>query len=250
MTRCNNCVSSIFAQVNYCLRMKFTNKLTEGKLIRRYKRFLADVLLQDGSVVVAHCTNSGSMKTCIEEGAPVFLSPATDSKRKTKFTWEMIFINGNWIGINTMIPNKLAYDAIVVGDIKKLRGYTSVKREVSFDDSRFDIYAENETEKCFVEVKNVTMKVDNFARFPDAVTTRGQKHLKTLIKVRKSGIRAVMLYIIQRIDVDYFGIADNVDPEYGKILREAMESGVEVIAIQVKVTPEEISIVRELPLVI
>ena len=230
--------------------MKFPNKLMEGKLIRRYKRFLADVMLQNGTVVVAHCTNSGSMKTCIEEGAPVFLSPAKDPKRKTKFTWEMIFINGNWIGINTMIPNKLAYDAIVVGDIKKLRGYTSVKREVSFDDSRFDIYAENDTEKCFIEVKNVTMRVDNFARFPDAVTIRGQKHLKTLIKVKKLGIRAVMLYVIQRVDVDFFGIADNIDPEYGKTLKHAIDNGVEVIAVQAKVTPEEISIIKELPLVI
>ena len=230
--------------------MKFPNKLMEGKLIRRYKRFLADVILQNGTVVVAHCTNSGSLKTCIEEGAPVFLSPAKDPKRKTKFTWEMIFINGNWIGINTMIPNKLAYDAIVVGDIKKLRGYTSVKREVSFDDSRFDIYAENDTEKCFIEVKNVTMRVDNFARFPDAVTIRGQKHLKTLIKVKKLGIRAVMLYVIQRVDVDFFGIADKIDPEYGKTLKHAIDNGVEVIAVQAKVTPEEISIIKELPLVI
>ncbi len=226
--------------------MKFDNKLIKAKLIKRYKRFLTDVELEDGSVVVAHCTNSGSMKTCIEEGAPVYLSPATDPKRKTKFTWEMIFMNGDWIGINTIIPNKLAFEAIKNGEIEKLRGYTFVKREVKFGDSRFDIYAENETEKCFVEVKNVTMKVGNHALFPDAVTTRGRKHLETLIEVKKSGIRAVMLYVIQRMDIEVFGPAEDIDPEYAKSLRKAIKHGVEVIAVQAKVSPEGIEIVGEL----
>ncbi len=226
--------------------MKFENKLITGKLIRRYKRFLTDVELEDGTIVVAHCTNSGSMKTCVEEGAPVYLSPAKDPKRKTKFTWEMIFINGSWIGINTMIPNKLAYDAIKNGGIKKLSGYTSVKREVKFGDSRFDIFAENETERCFVEVKNVTMKVGDSALFPDAVTTRGRKHLETLIEVKKQGMRAVMLYVIQRMDVKVFGPAEDIDPEYAKSLRKAIKHGVEVIAVQAKVSPVGIEIVKEL----
>jgi len=222
--------------------MKFENKLVKGKLIKRYKRFLSDVELEDGSVVVAHCTNSGSMKSCIEEGAPVYLSPATDPKRKTKFTWEMIFMNDDWIGINTMIPNKLAFDAIKNGEIEKLKGYTFVKREVKFGDSRFDIYAENENERCFVEVKNVTMKVGNYALFPDSVTTRGRKHLETLIEVKKSGIRAVMLYVIQRMDVEVFGPAEDIDPEYAKSLRKAIKHGVEVIAVQAKVSPDGIEI--------
>ena len=226
--------------------MKFENKLITGKLIRRYKRFLTDVELEDGTIVIAHCTNSGSMKTCIEEGAPVYLSPAKDPKRKTKFTWEMIFINGSWIGINTMIPNKLAYDAIKNGGIKKLSGYTSVKREVKFGDSRFDIFAENETERCFVEVKNVTMKVGDSALFPDAVTTRGRKHLETLIEVKKQGMRAVMLYVIQRMDVKVFGPAEDIDPEYAKSLQKAIKHGVEVIAVQAKVSPVGIEIVKEL----
>jgi len=226
--------------------MKFENKLIKAKLIKRYKRFLTDVELEDGSVVIAHCTNSGSMKSCIEEGAPVYLSPATDPKRKTRFTWEMIFMNGGWIGINTIIPNQLAFDAIKNGEIEKLRGYTFVKREVKFGDSRFDIYAENETEKCFVEVKNVTMKVGNQAIFPDAVTTRGRKHLETLIEVKKSGIRAVMLYVIQRMDVDVFGLAEDIDPEYAISLRKAIKHGVEVIAVQAKVSPDGIEIIGEL----
>ena len=226
--------------------MKFEDNLIKGKLIRRYKRFLTDVELEDGTIVIAHCTNSGSMKTCIEEGAPVYLSPAKDPNRKTKFTWEMIFINEGWIGINTIIPNKLAYDAIRNGEIKKLRGYTTVKREVKFGDSRFDIYAENETEKCFVEVKNVTMKVGDSALFPDAVTTRGRKHLETLIEVKKQGIRAVMLYVIQRMDIDTFGSAEDIDPKYAKSLRKAIKNGVEVIAVQAKVSPEGIEIANEI----
>ncbi len=227
--------------------MIFKEKLVAGKLVKRYKRFLADVELQDGTIVTAHCTNSGSMKTCIETGAPVYLTPVNDPKRKTKFTWEMIFINDGWIGINTSVPNLLAFEAIRDGKIERLKGYTTVKREVTFGDSRFDIYAENHSEKCFVEVKNVTMKVGEFARFPDAVTTRGRKHLETLIRVKKQGIRAAMLYVIQRIDVEKFGPAADIDPAYAKSLKKAYKSGVEIIPVQAKVTPENIEIIRELP---
>ena len=227
--------------------MKFKTPLVQGKLIRRYKRFLADVELENGEIVIAHCTNSGSMKTCIEEGAPVYLTPVNDPKRKTKFTWEMIFINGDWVGINTSVPNILAFESIRDGKIEKLRGYTSVKREVTFGDSRFDIFAENSHEKCFVEVKNVTMKEDDFALFPDAVTTRGKKHLETLIQVKEQGIRAAMLYVIQRMDVEKFGPAKEIDPDYAATLKKAHAAGVEIIPVQVKVTPEEIEIVKELP---
>ena len=226
--------------------MIFPIKLIRGKLIRRYKRFLADVELEGGSVVIAHCTNSGSMKSCIEEGAPVYMSPASDPNRKTKYSWEMIFINNGWVAVNTMIPNKLAYDAIVGGSIEKLAGYSIVKREVKFGDSRFDIYCENEEEKCFVEVKNVSMKVGDYALFPDAVTTRGRKHLETLIEVKKQGMRAVMLYVIQRMDVGLFGMATDIDPGYAESLKKAVEFGVEVIAVQALVSPDKIEIMREL----
>ena len=227
--------------------MKFSNTLIPAKLIKRYKRFLADVELEEGSVVTAHCTNSGSMKTCIEEGAPVYLSVADNPKRKTKFTWEMIFLNNSWVGINTMIPNIIVFESIKEGLIDKLNGYNIIKREVKFDDSRFDLYLENKSEKCFVEVKNVTMKVGDSCLFPDAVTTRGRKHLETLVKVKKSGIRAVMVYIIQRMDVNGFGLAKEIDPEYAKSLQEAFNMGVEVMAFQVKVSPAKIELYRELP---
>ena len=229
--------------------MKFETPLIPGKLIKRYKRFLADVQLEDGSIVVAHCTNSGSMISCIEEGARVYLSPAKDPKRKTRFTWEMIEINNSWVGINTSIPNQLVFEAVRDQQIPQLSGYTFVKREVKFEDSRFDVYAENEKEKCFIEVKNVSMKVGDAALFPDAVTTRGRKHLETLIRVKKQGIRAVMVYIIQRMDVNTFGPARHIDPNYANALEKARNAGVEVIALQAKVNPMGIQIIKELNLI-
>ena len=227
--------------------MIFKEKLIHGTLIKRYKRFLAAIRLDDGSEVVAHCTNSGSMTSCLENGAEVYLTPVGDPKRKTKFTWEMIKINGDWVGINTGNPNKLAFEAISAGTIPGLEGYITVKREVKYGDSRFDIFAENETEKCFIEVKNVTLKEGRYALFPDAVTTRGQKHLKTLTEVKAAGIRAVMLYIVQRSDVEIFAPAKDIDPDYAKALKLAVNNGVEVIVMQAKVTPEEIKLTKTVP---
>jgi len=207
--------------------MEFQEKLIHGTLVKRYKRFLADIKLDNGDEVVAHCTNSGSMKSCLVNGAEVYMSPVNDSKRKTRFTWEMININGTWVGINTGNPNKLAFEAIKNGKIPGLEKYTTVKREV--------------------EVKNVTLKEGKYALFPDAVTTRGQKHLKTLVEVKKEGMRAVMLYIVQRIDVEVFGPASEIDPGYAAGLKEAVAEGVEVIAMQAKVTPEKIELTKKLP---
>ncbi|PLW99187.1 MAG: DNA/RNA nuclease SfsA [Marinilabiliales bacterium] len=227
--------------------MEFSEKLIHGKLIKRYKRFLADVTLDNGEEVVAHCTNSGSMKTCLEEGAEVYLSPVNDPKRKTRFTWEMIKINNSWVGINTSNPNKLAFDIVSENLLNQLSGYTTVKREVKFEDSRFDVYAENEHEKCFIEVKNVTMKDGEYALFPDAVTSRGLKHLNTLIEVKKRGYRAVMLYIIQRTDIDKFDTAKEIDPAYAEALLKAEKQGVEVIPVMAKVSPEGIEITKVVP---
>ena len=227
--------------------MIFKEKLIHGTLIKRYKRFLADVRLDDGTEIVAHCTNSGSMKSCLEDDAEVYLTPVNDPKRKTKFTWEMIKINGDWVGINTGNPNKLAFEAISAGTIPELAGYTNVKREVTFGDSRFDVFAENENEQCFVEVKNVSLKEGKYALFPDSVTTRGQKHLRTLMEVKAKGMRAVMLYIIQRSDVEIFAPASEIDVKYAELLKEAVIAGVEVIPMQAKVTPDKIELVKKLP---
>ena len=227
--------------------MNFPQPLVHGRLLRRIKRFLAEVELDNGEVVFAHCTNSGSMKSCLETGAEVYLTPVNEPKRRTQFTWEMIKINGGWVGINTSNPNKIAYKAIAEGAIPQLSGYTKVQAEVTFGDSRFDVYAENETEKCFVEVKNVSMKEGKYALFPDAVTTRGQKHLTTLMAVKAAGMRAVMLYIVQRTDVEVFAPAKQIDADYARLLKTAFDSGVEIIVLQVEVTPDGIYLKKTLP---
>jgi sugar fermentation stimulation protein A len=235
--------------------MKFKSPLVYGHLVRRYKRFLADVTLEDGSVITAHCTNSGSMKSCLEEGAGVFLSPVDDPKRKTRFTWEMIRIGGDWVGINTSNPNALAFEWVSAGIVPGLEGLTGLRREVKWGDSRFDLYGEmagregeTGTAGCFIEVKNVTLKEGRRALFPDAVTVRGLKHLNTLVRVKAAGMRAVMLYIVQRMDVELFSPARRIDPAYGKALDEAVIKGVEVIVVQARVTPESIEYHRLLPL--
>jgi len=227
--------------------MKFKKQLIHGRLERRYKRFLADVILDDGSRVVAHCTNSGSMLSCLEEGAEVYLSPADDPRRKTRFTWEMIRIGGDWVGINTSNPNHLAHEWISGGRVPGLEGLSGLRREVKWEDSRFDLYGEAGGQKCFIEVKNVTLKEGERVLFPDAVTERGRKHLNTLVRVKKAGMRAVMLYVVQRMDVRIFSPARSIDPQYGKALDRAIRQGVEIIVVQARVSPRSIEFHRVLP---
>jgi sugar fermentation stimulation protein A len=239
--------------------MNFRNELIHGRLVRRYKRFLADVTLDDGTEVTAHCTNSGTMKSCLEEGAEVWLSPVNNPKRKTRFTWEMIRIGGDWVGINTSNPNALAFEWVSGGRVPGLEGLTGLRREVKWEDSRFDLYGEEIEEGsgrglgegsgrgCFIEVKNVTLKEGDRALFPDAVTERGRKHLNTLVRVKKAGMRAVMLYVVQRMDVRIFSPAREIDPAYGKALDEAVHQGVEVMVVQAHVSPESIEFHRMLP---
>lgn len=227
--------------------MKFGRPLIKGKLIKRYKRFLADIELENGNVVVAHCTNSGTMKSCLETGADVFLSPAENPNRKTKFTWEMIKINNKWVGINTGNPNKIAYNALKNGTIAGLTGFTEVTREVKWGNSRIDLMASNERETCFIEVKNVSMKDGKYAKFPDAVTSRGHKHLTTLIEIKQQGLRAVMLYVVQRTDVETFTIAHEIDPNYACTLQKAIENGVEIFVVQTEVLPDSIEIIGQMP---
>ena len=227
--------------------MDFNKKLVHGKLIKRYKRFLADVILDDGSEVTAHCTNSGSMKSCLEEGAEVWLTPVDDPKRRTRFTWEMIRIGGDWVGINTSNPNALAFEWVKEGLIPGLQGLSGLKREVKWEDSRFDLYGEGPGGPCYIEVKNVTLKEGERALFPDAVTERGRKHLNTLMRVKSAGMRAVMLYVVQRMDVSRFSPASEIDPEYAAVLDKAVRKGVEILVAQARVTPEQIGFHRMLP---
>lgn len=225
--------------------MKF-EKLVEGRLIKRYKRFLADVELADGAIVTAHCTNTGSMDSCLEDGARVLLSPSPDPTRKTRFTWEMIYINNNWVGVNTQNSNKIAFELVEKNAIRGLENLTDLKREVKYFDSRFDLFGFDGTKEVWMEVKNVSMKRDDWALFPDAVTERGQKHLRTLMKIVESGQRAAMIYMIQRTDISKFRAAHEVDAKYAQLLEEAKRVGVEVYPVQVQLNEQGIEFYRSL----
>jgi sugar fermentation stimulation protein A len=232
--------------------MKFAAPLIEGRLIKRYNRFFADVTLTNGETVTAHCANSGSMLSVKEPGARVWLSPAQNPDRKLKFTWELIEIHGGLVGINTGHPNRLVADAIAAGEIKPLKGYASLKREQKYGkNSRIDILLESPGKPdCYVEVKNVTMKREPGpmapTEFPDSVTERGTKHLMELANVAKAGGRAVMFYLVQRADSHRFAIAADIDPDYAAGLEKALKAGVEALCYGCDVTPDGITIAQPL----
>ena len=231
--------------------MRLSQSLIKGKLILRYKRFLADVELEDGTIVTAHTPNSGSMKGCREPGSLVLLSQSANPKRKLKYTWELIRVNKQWVGINTGHPNKLVREGIENGTVSELQGYDTIRPEVKYgQNSRIDLLLEGIAGKCYVEVKNVTLVEDNVAYFPDAVTERGQKHLRELMAVVTAGDRAVIFFVVQRRDAKYVSPADNIDPVYGKLLREAVENGVEALAYQAVVSPKQIYLKARLPVIL
>ena len=225
--------------------------LTPGTLIKRYKRFLADIELEDGSTVTVHCPNSGSMKGCAAPGSPVLLSRSSNQGRKYPLTWELVQVNSFWVGINTARPNGLVHEAIGNGTVTELQGYTSIRPEVPYGEhSRIDLLLEGPAGCCFVEVKNATMIDSNRALFPDAVTTRGQKHLNELMRVVREGNRGVIFFTVQRGDCESVSPADGIDPEYGRLLRMALSCGVEAFAYRALITPEEILLTRRLPVIV
>jgi sugar fermentation stimulation protein A len=221
--------------------MRFTAKLIRGTLVQRYKRFLADVRLPSGEIVTAHCTNTGSMLGCKEPGSVVYLSLSPNKGRKLAYTWEMIQIKRTWIGINTLHPNRLVAEAIEAGAIPELRGYDVIRREIKVSaHSRLDLCLEGRSGCCYVEVKNVTASFNSAAAFPDAVSKRATKHLKELIRLKRKGHRAAIVFVVQRGDCDHFRPADEIDPEYGRWLRRAVKAGVEALPYLAKVTPKGI----------
>ena len=225
--------------------------LLRGTLIKRYKRFLADVKLDSGETVTAHCPNSGSMKACSEPGRPVYISKADNPKRKLKFTWEIIDMGSSLVGVNTQVPNRLVAHGIVKGQVPELDGYDDLKREVTTSPgSRLDIglYGKRDAPDCFVEVKNCTLVEDGLAMFPDAVTTRGQKHLKELIRLKKEGYRAVIFYLVQRSDAKRFEPAIQIDPDYAKWLKAAVAAGVEALAYDVVIDVKQIRLNQRRPI--
>ncbi len=237
--------------------MKFPAPLIEGTLVQRYKRFLADVRLASGEVVVAHCANPGSMLSVKDPGSKVWLSPAADPNRKLRYTWELIAVGDTLVGINTGHPNHLVAEAIAEGRIKELTGYPVLKREQKYGkNSRIDILLEAPGRPaCYVEVKNVTMKrppgetgAGDLAEFPDSVTERGAKHLKEMTDIVKAGGRAVMVYLVQRGDCRRFSVAADIDPAYAAGLKAARAAGVEAVCYGCRIGLDAITVAGPLTL--
>ncbi len=218
--------------------MKLDKKLQAGTLVKRYKRFLADIRKENGELITIHCPNTGSMKNCQEPGSRVWYSDSENPKRKYACTWELVEVDGEHIvGINTGLANKLVHEAIAKDRIAELVGYETIRSEVPYGEqkSRIDFLLEGSTGDanalCFVEVKNVSLGLgDGLGTFPDAVTTRGQKHLQELLAMHEQGHRAVLLFCVQHSGIQRIAPADDIDPEYGRLLREVVAKGVEILA--------------------
>lgn len=235
--------------------MRFSSGLVEGRLVRRYKRFLADVELAGGEIVTAHCANPGAMLGLSAPGARVWLSRSPNPKRKLAFSWELIEVDLGrgpaLVGINTSSPNGAVAAAIERGLIQQLTGYASLRREVRYGgSSRIDILLEDETRPpCYVEIKNVhLMRQEGLAEFPDSVTARGAKHLKALSEMAALGARAVMIYFVQRGDAQAVTLAHDIDPAYARAFHEATASGVEAFAVAAEVSLEGLALPRAIPL--
>ena len=227
--------------------MKFKQKLLQGTLIKRYKRFFVDINYNN-KVITGHCPNTGSMRGLLDEGNKVWFSKSDDPKRKLKYTLQLIEINKKKIGINTLLTNKIVHEALNQKKIKKLNKFNNIKNEVKFsENTRFDFFLTNEKEKCFLEVKNVTLIRNNkIAEFPDAITSRGAKHLKELIKAKKKGYQAYMLYLIQIEGCDSFKIANDIDHEYKIMFDKALKNRVKILCYDCKLNNEEIKLNKQI----
>jgi sugar fermentation stimulation protein A len=215
-------------------------QLYAGVLVKRYKRFFADIQLDTGELITAHCPNTGPMTGVCQIGAPVQVSFHDNPKRKLAYTWEMIQIKGIWIGINTALPNKLIKIALEQHLLPELGTYQTIRSEVVYGQdrrSRIDFLLTDQAQKIYLEVKNTTWSINDIAVFPDTETTRGQKHLRELIDVMPSS-RSVMLYLINRGDKTKFAPGDTTDPIYGQLLRAAVAKGLEVLPCRFEVSPQ------------
>src|SRR5208282_1351819 len=232
----------------------FPSPLIHGRLIKRYKRFLADVELDDGTVTTVHCPNPGGMIGLDAPGSEIWLSRSANPDRKLPLTFELIRTHSGLVGINTGHPNRIVEEAIGAGRIAELRGYPTVRREVRYgENSRIDLLLEGAGRPtCYVEVKNVHLKRDprpqgGPAEFPDAVTKRGAKHLLEMSREVDAGSRAVMVYVVQRADCESFRIAADIDPAYHRALIDAIAHGVEAICYACNISPEAIELTAPLP---
>ena len=231
--------------------MDFPVPLIRGTLVKRYKRFLADVTLDSGETVTVHCANTGAMLGVQDAGAEVWLSPARNPDRKLKFTWEMIRVGGRLVGINTAHPNAIVSEAITAGKVPELAGYGSLRREVKYGkNSRIDILLGDGGGRpdCYVEIKNVhLMREAGLAEFPDSVSTRAAKHQGELADMVAAGARAVTFYLCQREDCDAFRLAADIDPGYAAAAKDAKARGVEALCYACALTPASITVAQPLP---
>ncbi|OGI05775.1 MAG: sugar fermentation stimulation protein SfsA [Candidatus Margulisbacteria bacterium GWF2_35_9] len=225
------------------LSVIFQPPLIAAIFLRRYKRFLADVVLQNGEEVTILCPNTGSMKTCLGEGWPAMISIAKNPDRKTKYTLEMVHNQVCWIGLNTQLANQIVVEAIQEGKIAEISPSQYLRTEVKYgQNSRIDILIDDPKQKTYIEIKTVTLLEDNTYMFPDAVTTRGHKHLKELVNMVKDGHRAINFFLVLRSDGNLFKPAEHIDPEYARLLNLARNQGVEILAYGTDIFPEQINV--------
>ena len=227
--------------------MKFKERLLQGALIKRYKRFFIDIKYKN-KIITAHCPNSGSMMGLLDKGNKTWFSLSDNPKRKLKYTLEMIEVKNKKVGINTLLTNKIVLEALKHKKINSLNKFNHIKTESKFSDgTRFDFLLSNDKEKCFLEVKNVTLLRENkIAEFPDAITSRGTKHLNELCNAKKKGYQSYILYLIQRENCDSFKIARDIDEEYIIAFSKALKSGVKVLCYDCKLNSEEIKLNKQI----
>ncbi len=224
------------------------NDLIKAKAVRRYKRFLADCILENGEHITVHCPNSGRMTGCIEEGAEVRLSLSDNKKRKYPHTLELVKMPDSWICVNTGNANKAGAEFVAQGLIPELSDFDLVKREVTypFSKSRVDLELSNGVgRRCFVEIKSCTLVDGGLAMFPDAPTERGRKHIAELMQLHDYGIEPVILFMIMRNDAKVFKAADHIDPEFAVLLAEAVKNGVQVLAYHVDTSPDGLKLAEK-----
>ena len=227
--------------------MKFKERLLQGTLIKRYKRFFADIKYKN-EVITAHCPNSGSMMGLLDSGNKVWFSISNNPNRKLKYTLEIMEVEKKMVGINTQLANKIILEALNKKKIKNLIKFNNIKTESKFsDNTRFDFFLSNNKEKCFLEVKNVTLlREKKIAEFPDAITSRGTKHLEELCNAKKMGYQSYILYLIQRDDCDSFKVAEDIDEKYKIAFSKALKSGVKILCYDCKLNNEEIKLNRQI----
>ena len=231
--------------------MDFINELKPATLIKRYKRFLADVILDDDTVITVYCPNTGSMRSCSTPGNRVYISRSENQNRKYPFTLEMIKEGRTWVGVNTSLTNRIVAEAIKNGEVTEFIDVDSIRQEVKTSaKTRLDLLLRRGEQKIYVEIKNCSLVEDGVAMFPDAVTSRGTKHLHELAELVRRGHEGVIFYLVQRDDAVSFRPATHIDPVYAAALAEVYEKGVQVLVYRAVVRPESISVVQSLPFIV